>query len=310
MAYKAIVKADSVSEEKVRLLTYETEFPRFILPEVLTHRKFTRNTASSRAIPVKRIVQQIQDDPAMPVYWGRNRAGMSAGEETDDLLFFRDYKKNIVQIGNMEIIPGSAIRQLLDTETHFSREEAWLLQRDRAIEIAEAFSKAEYHKQIVNRLLEPWVHTQMVISSTFWRNFFNLRIADDAQPEIKVLAEKIYHAGIQSKPRLLRHGQWHLPYVTAGETYLSTETLRKYSAARIARASYNNHDGTAPNHETDIRTFGKLIPEKGSLHGSPLEHQATPIPGHHATNFYGWMQFRELLDKQPLVEYYYGELAQ
>lgn len=258
-----------------------------------------------RAIPLQKQIEAILDDTAMPIFWGKNQPGMSASQETNAPLFFRDYRKSLEELDNLELLPSKALPALLSVEKAYTREEAWLAARDRAIEIAAAFKDSGYHKQAASRILQPFTHTNMIISSTFWNNFFNLRLAEDAQPEIKALAEEIHNALANSVPTLIRYGQWHLPFIADNEKVHPIQNLRKWSTARLARVSYNNHDGTKPNPEKDLDLFGKLT-QGHALHGSPLEHPATPIPKHHASNFYGWMQFRELLDVQPSVEYYEG----
>lgn len=306
MTMKVAVLKDSVSEEMVRLPTILARFPRFILPEVLTHRVFSRNTGSSRAIPFKNVLKDIIEDTAMPVHWGLNQPGMSADGECTNKVFVRQYEKRMVHLFNQGYPETKQVFEMV--VEGFENEKAWLNARDAAIEYAIAFNESKYHKQIVNRLVEPFVHTNMIISSTYWRNFFHLRQADDAQPEIHVLANEAANELSKSIPTLVRFGQWHLPYVAANEETQSVETLRKFSAARIARVSYNNHDGTEPDSAKDYSTYEKLINSDGSLHGSCFEHIATPVPRHSASNFYGWMQWREQLDKNnPYQEFYTGE---
>lgn len=304
MSYSVQTLKDSVSEERVRLRTVVATFPRMILPEVLTHRVFTRNTGSSRAVPVKRVLEQVKNNPAMPIHWGRNRPGMVADGECSESVFLRQYVKEINAFNPY----GTRMSTVSKVITRgFSSEEAWLEARDCAVEVAEAFDAAGYHKQVVNRLLEPFVWTPMIISSTYWQNFFNLRIAEDAQPEIRHIATMMEQEHAASIPSLVRFGQWHLPYITPHEEYLSSETLRKCSAARLARVSYNNHDGTAPDLKKDFATFELVLNEGGSLHGSCFEHIATPVPRYRENNFYGWMQWRNILDKNnPYQEFYEG----
>lgn len=306
MSFGAKVLKDSVSEDMVRLPTVLARFPRFILPEVLTHRVFSRNTSSSRAIPVKKIIADIMEDTAMPVSWGLNKPGMSAEAENNRKVYIKTYETQMTEFFDQGYSKAEKLYRMV--LAGFEKEDAWLAARDAAIEYAMAFNESEYHKQVVNRILEPYVHTNMVISSTYWRNFFNLRLASDAQPEINVLAEEISNALSESKPRLLGFGQWHLPYVPCREEDQPLSRIRKFSAARLARVSYNNHDGTEPSAERDLKTFDMLINEGGSLHGSCFEHIATPVPNHRASNFFGWMQWRELLDKNnPYQEFYTGE---
>ena len=313
MTVTAKIILDSVSEEGIRLTTFQLRYPRFIHAELMTHRVFSRNASSSRAIPVKKIIQDILEDTAMPMYWGKNQPGMQAFEETDEPVFFRDMSG------------GYAL----------SREQAWLRARDHAIEVARAFDGSGYHKQIVNRLLEPFAHITVVVTSTNYSNWFALRSHEDAQPEIKILSDAMLDEYRKSTPLLLKEGDWHLPYIThedrvaaaaldfevvnkdvangidrlfANNHYVLTDyplnVLMGVSVARCARTSYKLHDGSPTTIEKDFDLFEKLL---GSvpLHASPAEHQATPdylysgpqwkYPYYHG-NFEGWVQFRKTLD--------------
>src|SRR5271155_3746289 len=132
---------DSVSQiGRTRLCTLQLRYPRWIHAEFMTHRVFSRNAASSRAIPVKKLVQDVMDDPFVPLFWGKNQKGMQAGEEHNDPVLL------------------DGVPNYWNFDEPFSREKAWLIARDRAVEIATALAKAGYHKQLVNRLLEPFTH--------------------------------------------------------------------------------------------------------------------------------------------------------
>lgn len=304
MTQSVKVVTDSVSEEKIRLPTIEARYVRFIHAEVMTHRVFSRNASSSRAIPVKRILKDVMDDPAMPIHFGKNQRGMQAYESHNQLIMLTGYDKSMRDIEDSTGFKTKFLfRQL---EEGVTSEEAWLRGRDSAVEIATAFDEAGYHKQIVNRILEPYSHITTIISTTALKNFFNLRLAPDVQPEMRQLAEKIVEGLEESTPTEVPFGQWHLPYIEYDEYTNTIDELRKYSSARIARVSYNNHDGTSPTPEVDLRTFNMLV-DGTAIHASPLEHPATPVPRHRGSNFYGWMQFRELVDlHQPHQEYYEG----
>lgn len=268
MTIEAKIIADSISPEGKRITTMQLRYPRFIHAEFMTHRMFSRNASSSRAIPVKKMIEDLRRDPAMPIHWGSNKPGMQAGEQ-------------------------------LDPDSVGTCQSIWLDARDDAIRKAEWLMKNGLHKQIANRILEPWAHINVVVTATDWANFFALRRHEDAQPEIKALADAMWDAMDQSEPRVLQPGQWHLPYVDAdvdadrdtfnyerdqalaGSTPSIPEdrdvldVLRKISVARCARVSYLTHDGRQTSIEEDLQLYDRLVGSQ-PLHASPAEHQATP----------------------------------
>lgn len=285
MTIQARVVADSVSPQGKRITTLQLKYPRFIHSEFMTHRMFSRNASSSRAIPVEKMIQNIIDDTAMPIHWGKNQPGMQAHEECDALVY--GFNFNVFEM----------------TDDGLTRQEAWLKARDKAIEFARAFHKAGYHKQIVNRLLEPFMHITVLVTATEWDNFFELRDHPDAQPEIRELASQMKIAMASSYCDEIAINDWHLPYVTHDEiaTYGKLNCIR-LSVARCARVSYLTHDGLKPNYEKDIDLYNRLV---GSvpLHASPAEHQATPSMFEHMSsgNFVGWIQFRKALEQSVIV---------
>jgi hypothetical protein len=233
----------------------------------MTHRTFSRNAASSRAIPVEKMLSGIEMNPAMPTYWGRNQKGMSAAEE------------------------------LTDRE----REEAeavWLEARDYAVKQARHLASLGVHKQIANRLVEPFCFITTIITATEWTNFFWLRCHRAAQPEMRELARCICEAYHTSEPNWVGDGHWHRPYVTEEDNRLLSDCpewsqqLNLICAGRCARVSYLTHDGKRDNSE-DIRLAKQLAQEP---HASPFEHVATPAadPNSWSGNFKGWTQFRKL----------------
>lgn len=272
MTTTAKIIADSVSAEGHRLTTLELRYPRFIHAELLTHRVFSRNASSSRAVPVVRLVTDVMMDPAIPSHWGKNRPGMQAREEQDALVSVP------TETGGCEDL---------------TREKAWLYARDRAVDMARCFHEAGYHKQIVNRLLEPFAHINVVLSGTDWDNFFALRIHADAQPEMRELAEAISLAVRNSEAELVLEDCWHLPYVSLEERALyPVQTLCRISAARCARVSYKTHEGAEPVVAKDVDLAERLIADG---HMSPFEHQARPALTR-TRNFTGWQQFRHRLE--------------
>lgn len=276
---EAKVIADSISEAGKRITTMQIKFHRFILPEFNTHRVFSRNFSSSRAIPTSKLIEQVRNDPATPVHWGKNQPGMQAAEE------------------------------LSGTDLELAKHE-WRIAAHIAGDTAENMARLGVHKQLINRLLEPFLWSTGIVTSTEWDNFFELRAHEDAQPEIHELAIKMRDARNNSIPQLLKEGEWHLPYISDNEKndqFFKIEAnrfmLQKISAARCCRVSYLKHDGSAPDINDDLALFQRLA---GSVpqHMSPLEHQATPDVfckqggwahiGYHG-NLRGWIQFRHLV---------------
>jgi thymidylate synthase ThyX len=260
--FNARVLADSVSPAGIRLTTLEATFPRFILSEVNTHRQLSRNSASSRAVPTKKMIERVLDNPAVPVEWGVNKAGMSASE------------------------------RLSEDQAAVARGE-WLRARDSAVEHVRNLQELNVHKQVINRILEPFMWHTVIITATEWTNFFKLRLARNAQPEIQVAAQHMNAAMEASTPRSIGIGQWHLPLVQGDEGNLPLEQLKKISAARCARVSYLTHDGKR-DVEKDLELCERLWCDK---HLSPFEHVATPSEDleFHA-NFRGWIQMRQELE--------------
>lgn len=267
--FKAKVILDSINPYNgVRLITMELTYPRFIHSEFMTHRMFSRNSASSRAIPIEKMIKMVQTNPAMPVFWGKNKKGMSADAQLDDI---------------------SRCKSL------------WLKGRDRAVLTAKAMLDAGLHKQITNRVLEPWLWHTVICTATEWSNFFALRDHEDAQPEIAHLARLMREAQSKSIPET---NEIHLPYIVDedysdavdfSETDL-VESLFKVSSARCARVSYLTHDGKREISK-DLELFDKLVTGSGHGHWSPMEHPALAIDEmtemDWSGNFRGWMQYRK-----------------
>jgi thymidylate synthase ThyX len=265
MAFSARVLLDSRSPAGARLTTLEVRYPRFIHSEMMTHRVFSRNAASSRAIPIKKMIAAVREDPALPVYWGRNQTGMSAREE---------------------IVPDVA---------GLAREE-WAAALADALRHAErlAAKDIDLHKQLVNRLLEPFAWITVIVTATEWANFFTQRCHPDAQPEIKHIAEMMLAAYRASAPVPVAFGRWHLPLIQDDERDLADELLCKLSVARCARVSYLTHDGKR-DLDRDLELYERLLGGGANGHWSPFEHVATPALERTATsaNFVGWEQYRK-----------------
>jgi thymidylate synthase ThyX len=258
VAYRARVLLDSVSPAGVRLTTLEVTFPRFVLAEFNTHRVLSRNSASSRAVPTSKLIERVERDPVIPLEWGRNKPGMSASDV------------------------------LSDEEANAART-IWLRARDDAATRARELLALNVHKQELNRLLEPFLWHTVIVTATEWSNFFELRCAPNAQPEIRAAALEMRAAIDASRPQHVAIGEWHTPLLQEDERGLDVETRRRISAARCARVSYLTHEGKREI-EKDLELFERL---KSDRHLSPFEHVATPAPddAFHA-NFRGWVQMR------------------
>lgn len=260
LSTSASVVRHSVSRQGKAIITMELVYPRFIHSEFMTHRMFSRNAMSSRAVPVSRMIRQVRENPAMPIHWGANKPGMQAGEEVG-----AEAKEDGIQL--------------------------WLQAAAVAANVAEAMSRdLGLHKQVANRILEPYQWMRTVVTATEWDNFFSLRLDAAAEPNMRALAVCMQEAIAQSSPVTREH---HLPYFDEIE-FINVKDFDEacmVSAARCARVSYLNHDGSKPDYEKDLALATML---KTSRHASPFEHIA--VPGNSNTrsrNFVGWLQYRE-----------------
>jgi len=332
---KATVIADSISPTNKRIITFELEYPRFIHAEFMTHRQFSRNCASSRAIPTKKMLQVIQSTPAIPVFWGRNQAGMQANTENDELVKYEDKEYNVLTF--------------------------WHMAKESAISFFSALSDANYHKQITNRIVEPFQMIKTVVTATEYDNFFWLRNHSMAQPEIQELARCMLEARKLSKPverhfltksnninllpesvkalmplerikvELLKLEKlsYHFPYLSDEEReQYDIEDCIKISVARCAAVSYRNEDYPL---EKCREVYARLISDSRK-HSSAMEHVAQvmksnvvesikdmktlflTVPGvTHVDaqlqlwsgNFQGWIQHRKLIEGECCSQYDY-----
>ncbi len=274
-----------------RITTMQLRYPRIIHAEFMTHRLFSRNASSSRAVPVKKLIEEARYDTAMPVRFGANQPGMQdKGGVYDAPIHGLLYEYS--EVGQ----PPAGL----------SPQDAWIYAANQAADIAELFNQAGYHKQVVNRLLEPFTHISVVVTSTSWANFYALRRHEDADPTIKALADAMWEAQQASTPTVLTRHDWHLPYITEWDREtLSTQQLLIASAARCARVSYNKHNGSSPSFEDDLATYEKLVTAE-LVHASPLEHQAMPDPDGIRRelwgNFDGFIQFRKTIPNEAIHE--------
>lgn len=286
----AKIIADSINPRGTRITTFELVYPRIIHGEFMTHRQFSRNAASSRAIPVSAMIDQIEKDPAMPVHWGKNQPGMQANEELDD-----NAKKAV--------------------------QDLWLEGCKQAVSIARVMNSMGAHKQVVNRVTEPYQHMRTVMTATELNNWYWLRDHGDADPTIHALASAMRQAQDESYPINLLYGEWHLPYVHTGicklsgsqiyydenHDQISLEQAQMISASCCAQASFRKADTSLEKAES---VFKRLI-ESEPVHASPVEHQALcfdesyywPVGVTHrdrsgvywSGNLRDWIQYRQLI---------------
>ena len=253
------ILADSISPEGKRLTTFQLKFWRAILPEITRHRVFSFCVRSSRANPTINLINQVKNTPYGPSHWGMNQKGMVADNE----------------------LSGKALEVAQYT---------WKTAALAMADCAESLKDAEVHKQVVNRLLEPFTYSDMVLAGTDFDNFFDLREAPDAQPEIRELAFAMHKELDASTPVELKEGEWHLPYISAEDRdKADIDTLCKVSCARCARVSYKAFDGSS-SIDKDLALFNRL---KDSKHWSPMEFVATPSGSNYKeSNYKSWNQYR------------------
>ncbi len=301
----------SKSKYALPIFTIRLRYPRIIHSEIMTHRVFSRNARSSRAVPVQTMLDEVRTKPFVPWHWGKNQKGMQAAEECNEPVLL-DF------VGNY-----------WETDIPYSREASWLYARDYAVEVAEAFMTAGYHKQIPNRLLEPFMWIDTLITATDWDNFLWLRDHKDAEPHLQDLARLVKQAMDSAKIRMLgEYGGWHLPYIRDEDfdwayKFISdrddvlvpdrqerARLLAKISAARCARISYKPFDGNA-SYEAELARYDSLI-NSDRVHASPVEHQAQADrhdPDYPNTGIWeggdlrgnfapGWIQYRKTIPNE------------
>lgn len=299
MGFDCKIIADSISPENVRITTFQITFPRWMLAEFNTHRALSRNAASSRAIPVNKMIERLREDPYVPERPCVNQSGMQPGEPLSekDTKYFRDY---------------------------------WLGGLDMMVKLANEIGPSGFlnvHKQWTNRLLEPWMWVTDVCTATEWENFFALRTDHRAAYDFQKIAAMMYLKWKNNEPQFINYGQWHLPYVEYDDLQSlgsgdPTETFLKMSTARCARVSYLNQEGTREL-QKDLDLYERLV---GAMprHSSPAEHQATPaLPDDSVrrvklrksmnlpetcepyiqSNFRGWNQHRKFIINECVREF-------
>jgi thymidylate synthase ThyX len=268
----ARILEDSTSPNGVRLTTMEVTIHRNVLAEFNTHRAFSRNSASSRAIPLETMLQRAIEHPAYPLAWPREQPGMAGGLDLED----EDFIDAARCLADIRDATTSLLQKYIDRHPDKS---------------------TRLHKSYLNRPLEWFMYHTIIVTSTDWQNFFKQRCTPQAQPEIRVVAEMMSDVYDASVPSPLEYGQWHLPLLTEQDRVLDLITQLKISAARCARVSYLTHDGVR-SIEADLTLFDETLAKHG--HWSPLEHVAVPLvysrKAHQGNFSYPWVQLRALVE--------------
>lgn len=310
MGYSARIERHSISPEGIGLMTAVVTFPRVVIAEVVTHRRLSdqsevefyvpdrtstlmlsKSSASSRAIPISKMIQAVMEDPYIPEKFSRGGKGMQESG-------------------------------WLEGQEHDLAVKAWLAARDNAVHSAKLMIELNVHKQDCNRLLEPWAWvTQIITGDQFgWSNFFALRTDAAAMPAFRKIARKLYLLYRKSVPEPLEYGQWHAPFLSPDEVKQlrcaeashdgpCVQDWTKVAAARCARVSYNNHEGKKTTLQEDLALFSRLL-DHMPRHAAPAEAVATPmsvkamredptIQG----NFTGWMQLRKTISEEYITNF-------
>lgn len=284
----ATILKDSTNWLGSRLTTLVLTYPRYIHSEFMTHRVLSKNSASSRAIPTKKVIEDIKKNRVYPI-WTENQKGMQG-------------------------------KIIVDTERILKANDIWSFAMEDCIRHVEGLNRENIHKQNANRPLEAFQEMKVICTGTEWDNFFELRNHEDAQPEIHELAQKIMFAMGVSEPEYLEPRQWHIPF---GDkiTLFKEEDVLKVSVARCARISYNTFEGKL-DYEKDLELYNNLV-NRNPKHLSPTEHQARVptmpelayfnctyaeellrpgnyryIKGKYVSNLNGWIQYRKLIENE------------
>lgn len=270
--------ADSISPEGIRITTMHLRYWRAIHAELMTHRVFSRNARSSRAVPSRVLLTE----PIFIPVFGMNKRGMQS-----------------------DIVAPPELQDKWRRE--------WQDLAAVCRDYVERWSEEGMHKQHANRPLEWFGWIDVLVTSTYWENFWALRISKYAQPEFDELAREMKSVMEASTPKPLQPGEWHLPYISDEERIeFELEKLKTLSTARCARLSYVPFDGNA-DYEAEVKRYESLVVSQ-PVHASPAEHQATPdefvtagrggfwrSPEFHG-NFNGWIQHRQLIPNESVME--------
>lgn len=279
---KAKIVQDSSLPTGERLLTFSVMYGRLIHSELLRHRAASHSVKSSRAIPTHKYRAEVMENIYVPVKFGTKKKGMQAGEPT----FL----------------------------TKFYGEKIWKLSSKFACFFHWMMEKFGIHKEVANRVLEPyvWVEETITVEADALKEIANLRVHDDAQEDVRRIVEEMVYEMDRSTPVELNQGQWHVPYVVRRQVEnemiytdnngnkLTLDQAIVCSAARCARSSYANHDNSMSSYDKDIGLAKQLVGSE-PMHLSPFEHQARPFTddtekSQYSSNFRNFFQQRKAIE--------------
>lgn len=262
-----------------RLTTFKLVVPHSVLGHLVRHRAFSLSVASNRALRSSSVMDTLNYIPD----WRTAQKGMQPAEFINDKNK-RDYLDDIV----------------------------YTLKNYTSEYVNEMVNKHNVAKELTNRYLAPFQLVTVLVTSSEYSNFFNLRDHQDAQYDTQIVARKMKKLLEENTPTYLERGEWHLPFISYGEA--KDNTIIEQIAASVARCARTSYK--LPNSEnrsdiiSDIRLFNKLITPP--IHASPLEHVATPLrmsdiyasilPEDKTLNSafygntYGWVQLRKLFE--------------
>lgn len=280
--FEAKIIADSICQGS-RLTTMQITHWTALHAEMNTHCAFAKNASSARAIPLNKVIERVENEPFLPIFWGKARAGMSPVEEVE-----ADKRTEAIAL--------------------------WLNARDYMVDVVKKMDALGLHKQIPSRLMAPfsWITVAVTGDNAGWSNFFNQRCHKDAQQEFQHVAYLSQKSYFESTPIVRLPGDWHLPYVDDEErSIIVLHDLIMLSVARTARTSYLTQEGIRDK-EKDFELFRRLS-GMDPMHLSPTEQVCEATPGIKSGKYTGWTAYRKSIpneyvtDFKPNYKQYFGE---
>lgn len=253
---------DSVSPHTGRRITSAVvRLPRIVLAELNTHAALAKNSASSRAIPTATFRQRVLANPYIPWRWPINGKGMVPKEYAAPDSWRSRFATFAWKGG---LVVASLAHRLLE--------------------------RIGVHKEIANRLLEPWMWTEVLVTATDWDGFFAQRCHPAAADGVRAAATVLRALLETHQPT---ETTLHLPYVQKHEDG-DMRTLFMASARRCRRVSYMRQ-GVVVSLEEDAAAGAEGLLENPP-HLSPYEHAAMALPTNdrHAKFSGGWKSGRHI----------------
>lgn len=279
------ISAFVVEDSKVgnnRLTSLVLKFPRTVLAEFNTHRVFSRNSASSRARSVKATIKEVIENPYIPL-WTINKAGMSGhwasprveAEATEVYLAGRDaaVRTALALLVGSDRIEGFG-RDDKEIASRYSEVVDYYYDHMYSGTGAEPDFGLSVHKQVLNRVLEPYMFHEVIVTSSYFDNFLKLRDHNEADPAIWGVSHLLGEAIAHSEPTI---SEIHAPFssnlektLILGQPWPVARPHLIKSAMESAQISYNDKSRAIKSTATAER--GESLLTAGHL--SPFEHVA------------------------------------